>query len=135
MVVNIQEMIIHKQLFRYLNINVILYKNQNGFKTSYSCLTNLLIAQVLHSSRQSQPKKNSVFQRSKKMTTKLITGISKLLCDKRLAKLNLFLLSYWGTKDNLVTVFRFLSNNFSSKMHSFFLSFKTEFMRTLQICS
>ncbi|CAI2723786.1 unnamed protein product [Schistosoma spindalis] len=75
-------------------------------------------------------KKDSEFlEKVQRTATKLIPVIAKLPYDARLAKLNLFPLSYRRTRGDLITVFKLLSNKFAPDMPSFFLSSKTENLR------
>ncbi|CAH8435884.1 unnamed protein product [Schistosoma haematobium] len=99
------------------------------FLTLYTVFVRPKLEYCIQATSPCLKKDSELLEKVQRTATKLIPGIAKLPYESRLAKLNLFPLSYRRTRGDLITVYKLLSDKFAPDMPSFFLSSKTENLR------
>ncbi|CAH8434428.1 unnamed protein product [Schistosoma intercalatum] len=99
------------------------------FLTSYTVFVRPKLEYCIQAASPCFKKDSELLEKVQRTATKLVPGIAKLPYESRLAKLNLFPLSYRRTRGDLITVYKLLSDKFAPNMPSFFLSSKTENLR------
>ncbi|CAH8447575.1 unnamed protein product [Schistosoma bovis] len=99
------------------------------FLTLYTVFVRPKLEYCIQAASPCLKKDRELLEKVQRMATKLVPAIAKLPYESRLAKLNLFPLSYRRTRGDLITVYKLLSDKFAPNMPSFFLSSKTDNLR------